>query len=51
MTLLLFYVPSMTPVAMEPGVFAAVVAGWARKRRLDGWDLRESAGARVVDIG
>ena len=38
MTLLLFY-------ALPPGVLAAVVAGWARKRQLDGWDLRESAGA------
>ena len=36
-TLLLFY-------ALPPGVLAAAVAGWARKRQLDGWDLRESAG-------
>lgn len=38
MTLLLFY-------TLPPGVFAAMVAGWARKRQLDDWDLRESAGA------
>ena len=38
MTLLLFY-------TLPPGVLAAVVAGWVRKRQLDGWDLRESAGA------
>ena len=38
MTLLLFY-------TLPPGTLAALVAGWARKRQLDGWDLRESAGA------
>ena len=38
MTLLLFY-------TLPPGALAALIAGWARKRQLDGWDLRESAGA------
>lgn len=38
LTLLLFY-------TLPPGVLAAVVSGWARKRQLAGWDLRESAGA------
>ena len=35
---LLFY-------ALAPGVIALAAVGWARKRRLDGWDLRESASA------
>ncbi len=35
---LLFY-------ALAPGVIALAVVGWARKRRLDGWDLRESPSA------
>ena len=38
LTLLLFY-------TLPPGVLAAVVSGWARKRQLAGWDLRKSAGA------
>ena len=32
---LLFY-------TLAPGVIALAVVGWARKRRLEGWDLRES---------
>ena len=35
---LLFY-------ALAPGVIALAVVGWARKRRLNGWDLRESTSA------
>ena len=35
---LLFY-------ALAPGTIAAVVVAWASKRRLDAWDLRESANA------
>ena len=35
---LLFY-------ALPSGVVALAVVGWARKRRLDGWDLRESTSA------
>ncbi len=30
---------------LAPGTIAAAVVGWARKRRLEGWDLRESASA------
>ncbi len=33
---------SLLFLALAPGAIAAAVVGWARKRRLDGWDLRES---------
>ena len=32
-------------LALAFGVIAAVVVAWARKRGLEGWDLRESASA------
>lgn len=36
--------------AIAPGVVAAGAVWWARKRRLEGWDLRESSNAPPAGV-